>query len=99
MMIKISRGIILIIIGIILSLPVAKVFQIFLPSAYGPIFTLLVGPGFIIAGAVFVIKERKSLKAKKEMVSDQTEFCGKCGNEVSGEDTFCTNCGTESKKS
>jgi len=68
---KISRGIILIIIGIILYLPVAKVFQIFLPSAYGPIFTLLVGPGFIIAGAVFIIKERIFPKIMQKTGSDQ----------------------------
>jgi len=96
-MIKISRGIILIIMGIIFSLPVAKAFQIFLPSAYGLILAYLIGPGLLIVGAVFVIKDRKSLKAKKEIVSDQTEFCGKCGNEVTGEDTFCTNCGQNLK--
>ncbi len=74
MMMKISRGIILIIMGVILSLPVAKVFQIFLPSAYGSIITLLVGPGFLIVGAVFLIKEIKSPKVKQEIVSDKTEL-------------------------
>ena len=77
MMIKISRGIILIIIGIIWSLPVAKVFQIFLPSAYGSIITLLVGPGFLIVGAIFVLKDRNSPNSKQEIVLDQTEFSGK----------------------
>ena len=70
-MIKISRGIILIIMGIILYLPVDKAFQIFLPSTYGLIFSLLLGPGFLIVGAVFVIKERISPKVKQEIVSDQ----------------------------
>ncbi len=96
MMIKISRGIILVILGIVLYFPVAKVFQIFLPSSYGLILTLLMGPGFLIAGMVFVIKDRKSSKANQEIVSDQTEFCGKCGNAISRKNTFCTKCGTES---
>jgi ribosomal protein S27AE len=95
-MIKISRGIILVIIGIILYFPVAKVFQIFLPSSYGLILTLL-GPGLLIAGVVLVIKDRKSPNANQEIISDQTEFCGKCGNEISRKNTFCTKCGTESK--
>ncbi len=70
MMIKISRGIILVIIGIFLYFPVAKGFQIFLPSSYGLILTLLLGPGFLIAGVVFVIKDRKSLMVKQELVSN-----------------------------
>ena len=98
MMIKISRGIILVIMGIILYFPVAKVFQIFLPSTYGLILPILLGPGFLIAGVVFVIKDRKSHKANQEIASDQTEFCGKCGNEISGQNTFCTKCGIESKE-
>jgi len=98
-MIKISRGFMLIIIGIILYFPVAKGFQIILPPTYGLIFTLLLGPGFLIAGTIFVIREIKSAKVKKEIVSDQKEFCGKCGNEISRQNTFCTKCGTESKKS
>jgi len=96
-MIKISRGIILVIIGIILYFPVAKVFQIFLPSTNGLILTLLLGPGLLIAGVVLVIKDRKSHNVNKEIVSDQTEFCGKCGSEISIKNTFCTKCGTESK--
>ena len=95
-MIKISRGIILIIIGIILYFPVAKVFQIFLPSSYGLILTLL-GPGLLIAGVVLVIKDKKSPNSNQEIVLTQTEFCGKCGNEISRKNTFCTKCGTESK--
>ncbi len=97
MMMKISRGFVLIIFGIILYFPVAKVFQIFLPTTNGLILTLLLGQGFLIIGAVFVIRDRKSLRAKQEIGSDQTEHCGKCGNEVSGEDTFCTNCGQNLK--
>ena len=96
-MIKISRGIILVIIGIILYFPVAKVFQIFLPSSYGIILTLLLGPGLLIAGVVLVIKDKKSPNANQEIVLTQTEFCGKCGNELSRKNTFCTKCGTESK--
>jgi len=96
MLVKISRGIILVIIGIILYFPVAKVFQMVLPSSYGLILTLLLGPGFIIAGVVFVIKDRKSPNVNQEIVSDQTKFCGKCGDKLSIEDSFCTNCGTES---
>ena len=96
-MIKISRGIILVIIGIILYFPVAKVFQIFLPSSYGLIFTLLLGPGLLIAGVVLVIKDKKSPNANQKIVLTQTEFCGKCGNEISRKNTFCTKCGTESK--
>jgi len=57
--------------GIILYLPVDKASQIFLPSTYGLIFSLLLGPGFLIVGAVFVIKERISPKVKQEIVSDQ----------------------------
>ena len=98
-MIKISRGIILIVIGIILYFPVAKGFQIALPSTYSLILTFLLGPGFLIAGAIFVIRDIKSPKVNQEKVSDQTKFCGKCGDEISRQDTFCTNCGTESKKS
>jgi ribosomal protein S27AE len=94
-MIKISRGIILIIIGIIVSFPIAKGFQIFLPSTYSLILPLL-GFGLLIAGAIFVIKER-SHKVHREIVSDQSKFCGKCGNEISRKNTFCTKCGTESK--
>ena len=97
MMKKISRGIILILLGIIVSLPVAKGFQIFLPSMYGLILTLLLGPAFFIAGTIFVIKERRSHKVYREIVSDQSKFCGKCGNEISRKNTFCTKCGTESK--
>jgi len=67
-MIKISRGIILIIMGIILYLPVAKVIQIFLPSMYGSIFTQLMGTGFLIAGAIYLIKERISPKVKEKQV-------------------------------
>ncbi len=74
MVLKISRGIFLIIMGIILYLPVAKAFEIFLPSTYGLIFSLLLGPGFLIAGAVFVIKERISPKVKQEIVSDQIDL-------------------------
>jgi predicted amidophosphoribosyltransferase len=55
------------------------------------------GPGFIIAGIIFVIKDRKSPKVSQEIVSNQTKFCGKCGNELSRQDTFCTKCGSESK--
>ena len=69
-MIKISRGVVLVIIGIILYFPVAKVFQIFLPSTYGLILPILLGPGFLIAGVVFVIKDRKSLMVKQELVSN-----------------------------
>ena len=97
MMMKISRGFILIILGIILYFPIAKVFQIFLPTTNGLILTLLMGPGFLIVGAVFVIRDRKSLRAKQEIGSDQKEFCGKCGNEISRQNTFCTKCGSESK--
>ncbi len=68
MMMKISRGIILIIMGIILYLPVAKVIQIFLPSMYGSVFTLLLGTGFLIAGAVYLIKERMFPKVKEKQV-------------------------------
>jgi len=71
MMIKISRGIILIIIGIILYFPVAKGFQIFLSPMYGSIFTLLLGPGFLIAGAVFIIKEKMFPKIMQKTGSDQ----------------------------
>ena len=88
---------ILVIIGIILSFPVAKGIQIVVPSTYGSLVTLLLGPGFIIAGIIFVIKDRKSPKVSQEIVSNQRKFCGKCGNGLSGKDTFCTKCGSESK--
>jgi len=96
-MIKISRGFRLIIIGIILFFPGSVVLQAVLPPPYGFFLTLLSGPGLIIAGAIFVIKDRKSLKVSQEIVTDQTKFCGKCGNELSRKDTFCTKCGSESK--
>ena len=96
-MIKISRGFILIIIGIILYFPGSVVLLAVLPPPYGSILNLLSGPGLIIAGVIFVIKDRKSLKVSQEIVTDQTKFCGKCGNELSRQDTFCTKCGSESK--
>ena len=96
MMMKISRGVVLVIIGIILYFPVAKAFQIFLPSTPGLMLPLLLGPGFLIVGVVFVIKDIKSSKANQKISSDQTEFCGKCGNEISRQNTFCTKCGTAS---
>jgi uncharacterized membrane protein YGL010W len=95
MMMKISRGIILVIMGVILYFPVAKAFEVFLPSMYGLVFTLVLGPVFLIAGVVFIIKDKRSSKANQEIVSGQTEFCGNCGNEISGQNTFCTKCGTE----
>ncbi len=73
-MIKISRGIILIIMGIILYLPVDKAFQIFLPSMYGSVFTLLLGTGFLIAGAVFLIKERMFPKVEQKQVQTKNNF-------------------------
>ncbi len=96
-MIKISRGFILIIIGIILYFPGSVVLRMVLPPPYGSFLTLLSGPGLIIAGAILVIKDRKSLKASQKIETDQTKFCGKCGNELSRQDTFCTKCGSESK--
>ena len=96
-MIKISRGFILIIIGMILYLPGSVVLRAVLPFPYGSSLALLLGPGFIIAGIIFVIKDRKSHNVSLEIVSNQTKFCGKCGNEVSRKDTFCTKCGSESK--
>ena len=97
-MIKISRGFILIIIGIILYFfSGSVVLRMVLPPPYGSILTLLSGLGLIIAGAILVIKDRKSLKVSQEIVTDQTKFCGKCGNELSRKDTFCTKCGSESK--
>jgi len=96
-MIKISRGFILIILGIILYFPGSAVLQAVLPPPYGSFLTLLSGPGLIIAGAILVIKDRKSLKVNQEIETDQTKFCGKCGNELSRKDTFCTKCGSESK--
>ena len=96
-MIKISRGFILIIIGIILYFPASVVFRMALPPPYGSSLALLLGPGFIIAGIIVVIKDRKSPNVSQEIVSDQSKFCGKCGNELSRKDTFCTNCGSESK--
>ncbi len=96
-MIKISRGFILIIIGIILYFPGSVVLREVLPPPFGSFLTLLSGPGLIIVGAIFVIKDRKSLKASQEIETDQTKFCGKCGNELSRKDTFCTKCGSESK--
>jgi hypothetical protein len=68
-----------------------------LPPPYGSSLALLLGPGFIIAGIIVVIKDRKSPNVSQEIVSDQRKFCGKCGNELSRKDTFCTNCGSESK--
>ncbi len=96
-MIKISRGFILIIIGIILYFPGSVVLRMVLPPPYGLFLTLLLGPGFIIAGVIFVIKDRKTTNVSKKIVSDQIKFCGKCGNELSRQDSFCTNCGSESK--
>ena len=96
-MIKISRGFILIIIGIILYFPGSVALQMVLPPPYGSFLTLLLGPGLIIAGAIFVIKDRKPLKVNPEIETDQTKFCGKCGHELSRQDTFCTKCGSESK--
>ncbi len=96
-MIKISRGFRLIIIGIILYLPVSVVLRTVIPFPYDSLLTFLLGPGFIIVGIIFVIKDRKSLKVSQEIVSNQTKFCGKCGNELSMKDTFCTKCGSESK--
>ena len=96
-MIKISRGFILIIIGIILYFPGAVVLRMTLPPPYGPFLTLLLGPGFIVAGIIFVVKDRKSRNVSQEIETDQTKFCGKCGNELSRKDTFCTKCGSESK--
>ena len=96
-MIKISRGFRLIIIGIILQLPVSVVLREVIPPPYGSLVTLLLGPGFIIAGIIFIVKDRKSPKVRQEIVSNQTKFCGKCGNELSRQDTFCTKCGSESK--
>jgi ribosomal protein S27AE len=96
-MIKISRGFRLIIIGIILYLPVSVVLRAVIPPPYGSLLPLLLGPGFIIAGIIFIVKDRKSPKVSQEIVSNQTKFCGKCGNELSRQDTFCTKCGSESK--
>jgi len=96
-MIKISRGFILIIIGIILYLPGSVVLRAVLPFPYGSSLALLLGPGFIIAGIIFVIKCRRFYNVSQEIVSDKTKFCGKCGKELSRQDTFCTNCGSESK--
>ncbi len=73
-MMKISRGIILIIIGIILYLPAAKVIQIFLPSMYGSVIILLLGTGFLIAGAVFLIKERMFPKVEQKQVQTKNNF-------------------------
>ena len=96
-MIIISRVFILIFIGIILYFPGSVVLRVVLPPPYGSFFTLLLGPGLIIAGVIFVIKDRLSLKVSQEIITDQTKFCGKCGNELSRKDTFCTKCGSESK--
>jgi len=97
-MIKISRGFRLIIIGIILYLPGSVVLRVVLPPPYGSFLALLLGPGFIIAGIILVIKGRKSLNFNKKIVSDQTKFCGKCGNEMSSKNIFCVNCGSEFKE-
>ena len=67
---------ILVIIGIILSFPVAKGIQIVVPSTYGLILPPLLGFGLLIVGAILVIKDRKSLMVKQELVSNLPNFFG-----------------------
>lgn len=68
-----------------------------LPFPFGLFLALLLGPGFIIAGIIFVIKDKKSSTIDKKLVSDRTKFCKKCGQKLSSELRFCTKCGTEYK--
>jgi len=89
--IKISRGVILLIVGIVLFVPGAIMLQMVLPFPYGLILSLLVGPTFIVAGVIFLIKDQKHHIPRKS--SEQTKFCKKCGKELSSELSFCTKCG------
>lgn len=91
-MIKITQGIIFIIIGILLIVPGSIIFQMILPFPYGLGSALLIGPSFIIVG---VIKLSKTKKLDKP-ISDQTKFCTKCGQKLSSDLQFCTKCGAKS---
>jgi len=68
--------------------------QMVLPFPYGLFLAVSLGPGFIIAGVIFVIRDKKPPNISKKS-SDQTKFCKKCGQELSFE--FCKKCGTKSK--
>lgn len=64
-----------------------------LPFPYGLGFAIILGPGFIIAGVIFLIKDKKHPESQ---VSTQIKFCTKCGHEMSNQNMFCTKCGAKS---
>ncbi|WP_048109867.1 zinc ribbon domain-containing protein [Nitrosarchaeum koreense] len=91
-MIKISQGIIFIIIGVVLLIPGFIFLNMLLPFPYGLGSALLIGPSFIIVG---IIKLSKTKKLDKP-ISDQTKFCTKCGQKLSSDSQFCIKCGAKS---
>jgi hypothetical protein len=94
-MVQFSRGLILIIIGIILFIPGSIVFQIILPFPLGIGATFLVTPSFFIAGVIFVIIDRNASNGGKKLNSPKVEICKNCGNEISFQDSLCTRCGKQ----
>lgn len=84
-----SSGIVYIIVGIVLFIPILILTQMILPFPYGMVF------GLGISIAVLVVFVKKGIKKNKEPTREFTQksICSNCNAENPSNNKFCTKCG------
>lgn len=83
------KGIVFILLGIGLAVPIFIATQMLLPFPYGMIFGLCSVIGLIGVGIIFA---KKTNKIETRQSFSQT-FCPKCGAKNNSKNQFCTKCG------